>query len=68
MLYAATRATLRKTFGGGQIKEEVFGTVPVCTCIVRNLGNISPAHFTGAWTSYVSLSVLDRVSEKTPPN
>jgi len=29
MLYAATRATLRKLFGGGQIREEVFGTVPV---------------------------------------
>lgn len=26
MLYAATRATLKKEFGGGQIKEEVFGT------------------------------------------
>lgn len=28
MLYAATRATLKQEFGGGQIKEEVFGTVP----------------------------------------
>ncbi|XP_067940589.1 twinfilin-2-like [Watersipora subatra] len=28
MLYAATRATVKKTFGGGQIREEVFGTVP----------------------------------------
>lgn len=35
MLYAATRATLKKTFGGGQIKEELFGTVLVCfkSCI-----------------------------------
>lgn len=29
MLYAATRATLKKEFGGGQIKDELFGTVPV---------------------------------------
>jgi len=27
MLYAATRATLKSEFGGGQIKDEVFGTV-----------------------------------------
>ncbi|XP_062850781.1 twinfilin-1b [Trichomycterus rosablanca] len=27
MLYAATRATLKKEFGGGHIKEELFGTV-----------------------------------------
>ncbi|KAK3576655.1 hypothetical protein CHS0354_004940 [Potamilus streckersoni] len=27
MLYAATRATLKKDFGGGQIKEELSGTV-----------------------------------------
>jgi len=29
MLYAATRATLKKEFGGGHIKEEIFGTVKV---------------------------------------
>ncbi|XP_043943345.1 twinfilin-1 isoform X2 [Protopterus annectens] len=27
MLYAATRATLKKEFGGGHIKNEIFGTV-----------------------------------------
>ena len=31
MLYAATRSTLKKEFGGGQIKEEVFGTAKVRT-------------------------------------
>ncbi|XP_030334928.1 twinfilin-1 isoform X2 [Strigops habroptila] len=31
MLYAATRATLKKEFGGGHIKDEVFGTVQVQT-------------------------------------
>lgn len=29
MLYAATRATLKKEFGGGHIKDEIFGTVTV---------------------------------------
>jgi hypothetical protein len=29
MLYAATRATLKKEFGGGHIKDEMFGTVKV---------------------------------------
>ncbi|KAG9466996.1 twinfilin-2 [Eleutherodactylus coqui] len=27
MLYAATRATVKKEFGGGHIKDEVFGTI-----------------------------------------
>lgn len=31
MLYAATRATLKKEFGGGHIKDEVFGTAEVCS-------------------------------------
>lgn len=31
MLYAATRATVKKEFGGGHIKDEIFGTVKVCT-------------------------------------
>lgn len=29
MVYAATRATLKKEFGGGHIKDEIFGTVEV---------------------------------------
>ena len=29
MVYAATRATLKTEFGGGHIKEELFGTVIV---------------------------------------
>ncbi|GAA6092109.1 twinfilin-2 [Tachysurus ichikawai] len=30
MLYAATRATVKKEFGGGNIKDELFGNVVVC--------------------------------------
>lgn len=29
MLYAATRATVKKEFGGGLIKDELFGTTKV---------------------------------------
>lgn len=29
MLYASTRATLKKEFGGGQVRDEMFGTVQV---------------------------------------
>lgn len=29
MMYAATRATLKKEFGGGHIRDEMFGTVEV---------------------------------------
>lgn len=29
MVYAATRATLKKEFGGGHVKDEMFGTVQV---------------------------------------
>jgi len=30
MVYAATRATLKKEFGGSHINDELFGTVQVC--------------------------------------
>ena len=32
MLYAATRSTLKAEFGGGQVKEELFGSVKVSLC------------------------------------
>ena len=38
MLYAATRATLKKEFGGSHIKDEVFGNVKVCfICVFVSL-------------------------------
>jgi hypothetical protein len=36
MLYAATRATVKKEFGGGHIKDELFGTVKVSQARIRN--------------------------------
>lgn len=36
MLYAATRATVKKEFGGGHIKYEMFGTAKV-TCLLLRL-------------------------------
>lgn len=36
MLYAATRATVKKEFGGGHIKDEMFGTVKVQTWFMQS--------------------------------
>ncbi|KAG7472642.1 hypothetical protein MATL_G00111090 [Megalops atlanticus] len=33
MLYAATRATVKKEFGGGHVKDEIFGTVEEDVCL-----------------------------------
>lgn len=32
MLYAATRATLKKEFGGGHLKDEISATTKVSVC------------------------------------
>lgn len=37
MLYAATRATVKKEFGGGHIKDEMFGTVKVRWWVLGSL-------------------------------
>ncbi|XP_062272053.1 twinfilin-2 isoform X2 [Scomber scombrus] len=34
MLYAATRATVKKEFGGGHVKDEMFGTVEEDICLL----------------------------------
>lgn len=34
MLYAATRATVKKEFGGGHIKDELFGTLKVWQLVI----------------------------------
>ncbi|KAK7915907.1 hypothetical protein WMY93_011668 [Mugilogobius chulae] len=34
MLYAATRATVKKEFGGGHVKYEIFGTVEDDVCLL----------------------------------
>lgn len=44
MLYASTKATLKKEFGAAQIKDEIFGTIEVE--IISSL-----------WILYVELSV-----------
>ncbi|GLD64499.1 WD repeat-containing protein 82-like isoform X2 [Lates japonicus] len=52
MMYAATRATLKKEFGGGHIKDEVFGTVEEDLCFqgyLRHMSSCSsPAPLTAA--------------------
>ncbi|XP_034079650.1 uncharacterized protein LOC117551067 isoform X3 [Gymnodraco acuticeps] len=52
MVYAATRATLKKEFGGGHIKDEMFGTVEDDLCFQGYLCHMSsccsPAPLTAA--------------------
>uniref|UniRef100_A0A8C9TQD6 Twinfilin actin-binding protein 2a n=1 Tax=Scleropages formosus TaxID=113540 RepID=A0A8C9TQD6_SCLFO len=52
MLYAATRATVKKEFGGGHIKDEMFGTVEEDVCFQGYLCHVSsccaPAPLTAA--------------------
>ncbi|CAK6955481.1 hypothetical protein KUCAC02_030788 [Scomber scombrus] len=52
MVYAATRATLKKEFGGGHIKDELFGTVEDDLCFqgyLRHMSSCSsPAPLTAA--------------------
>ncbi|XP_060723942.1 twinfilin-2 [Tachysurus vachellii] len=52
MLYAATRATVKKEFGGGNIKDELFGNVVEDVCLqgyLRHVSSISaPAPLTRA--------------------
>ncbi|XP_077582281.1 twinfilin-2-like isoform X3 [Stigmatopora nigra] len=52
MVYAATRATLKKEFGGGYIKDELFGTVEDDVCFQGYLRHVtscsSPAPLTAA--------------------
>ncbi|XP_055365200.1 twinfilin-2-like isoform X1 [Betta splendens] len=52
MMYAATRATLKKEFGGGHIRDEMFGTVEEDVCFQGYLRHMSshssPAPLTAA--------------------
>uniref|UniRef100_A0A671QPG1 Twinfilin-2-like n=1 Tax=Sinocyclocheilus anshuiensis TaxID=1608454 RepID=A0A671QPG1_9TELE len=52
MLYAATRATVKKEFGGGHVKDEMFGTVEEDVCLQGYLRHVTscsaPAPLTAA--------------------
>ncbi|KAM3878511.1 twinfilin-2 [Diretmus argenteus] len=41
MLYAATRATVKKEFGGGHVKDEMFGTVEEDICLLGYQRHVS---------------------------
>uniref|UniRef100_A0A4W4EIW3 ADF-H domain-containing protein n=1 Tax=Electrophorus electricus TaxID=8005 RepID=A0A4W4EIW3_ELEEL len=41
MLYAATRATVKKEFGGGHVKDEIFGNVVDDVCLQGYLRHMS---------------------------
>uniref|UniRef100_A0A3Q3ISX5 ADF-H domain-containing protein n=1 Tax=Monopterus albus TaxID=43700 RepID=A0A3Q3ISX5_MONAL len=67
MMYAATRATLKKEFGGGHIKDEMFGTVEEDLCFqgyLRHLSSrASPAPLTAAELELQRIKVTEVTME-----
>lgn len=55
MLYAATRATVKKEFGGGHVKYEIFGAAKV-KCLLSLCYRLFP----GAAVSFVFRSTLKK--------
>jgi len=53
MLYAATRATVKKEFGGGHVKDEIFGTIEVLYTAISRTNNSGST--TGKWFMLNSL-------------
>ncbi|CAJ0916743.1 unnamed protein product [Ranitomeya imitator] len=45
MLYAATRATVKKEFGGGHIKDEIFGTTKLPFSALSSATPVPQHHF-----------------------
>lgn len=76
MLYAATRATVKKEFGGGQVKDEMFGSVKEDICLQgyerHESSCCAPAPLTAAEKELqqIRLTEVSRTSmltvEKTP--
>ncbi|XP_026162298.1 twinfilin-2-like isoform X2 [Mastacembelus armatus] len=67
MMYAATRATLKKEFGGGHIKDEIFGTAQEDLCFQGYLRHISsccsPAPLTAAEQELQRIKVTEVTME-----
>ncbi|XP_068599103.1 twinfilin-2-like [Brachionichthys hirsutus] len=67
MMYAATRATLKKEFGGGHIKDEIFGTVEDDLCFqgyLRHMSSCSsPAALTAAEQKLQQIKVTEVTME-----
>lgn len=59
MLYAATRATLKKEFGGGHIKDEIFATTKVDQRLFYTLTVYGSVY--GNWYElwYITISLRD---------
>ncbi|XP_047663919.1 twinfilin-2b isoform X1 [Tachysurus fulvidraco] len=51
MVYAATRATLKKEFGGSHIKDELFGTTQEDVCFQGYLRHMSSSSSPGPFTA-----------------
>ncbi|XP_046706618.1 twinfilin-2 isoform X2 [Silurus meridionalis] len=67
MLYAATRATVKKEFGGGHVKDELFGNVVEDVCLqgyMRHVSSISaPAPLTHAEQELQRIKTTEVITE-----
>ncbi|KAA0707795.1 Twinfilin-2 Twinfilin-1-like protein [Triplophysa tibetana] len=67
MVYAATRATVKKEFGGNHLKDELFGTVKEDICFqgyLQHLSSSSPAPLTTAEQQLHQIKITERVDTK----
>ncbi|XP_030632336.1 twinfilin-2 [Chanos chanos] len=72
MLYAATRATVKKEFGGGHVKDEMFGTVEEDVCLqgyLRHMSSCSaPAPLTAAEQELQRIRITEVKTEMSVEN
>lgn len=59
MLYASTKATLKQEFGGGQVKDELYGNVRVRVIhfVIHVLLTCCEGFFQGGTSSYVIVTL-----------
>uniref|UniRef100_A0A673HV96 Twinfilin-2-like n=1 Tax=Sinocyclocheilus rhinocerous TaxID=307959 RepID=A0A673HV96_9TELE len=69
MLYAATRATVKKEFGGGHVKDDMFGTVEEDVCLQGYLRHVTscsaPAPLTAAEQELQRIKITEVKTEST---
>uniref|UniRef100_A0A671QR54 Twinfilin n=1 Tax=Sinocyclocheilus anshuiensis TaxID=1608454 RepID=A0A671QR54_9TELE len=69
MLYAATRATVKKEFGGGHVKDDMFGTVEEDVCLQGYLRHVTscsaPAPLTAAEQELQRIKITEVKTEIT---
>ncbi|XP_056591559.1 twinfilin-2b [Triplophysa dalaica] len=70
MVYAATRATVKKEFGGNHLKDELFGTVKEDICFqgyLQHLSSSSPAPLTTAEQQLHQIKITEDERRRVSP-